>query len=185
MNDRNVDFLADRLLIRHPGYWSAAINMVLCTRGWQTRRSPVPAGILGGTVPLAASGSSRLLQFVQFPTFLRDWKRLWLGDDALRALERELITSPDKRPIIEQTGGLRKLRFTPPDAGRGKSGAYRVCYAYFPAFGTVALFVAFGKNEQSDLSSAEARATANALRTFEAELRRQFDHSTERTRNRT
>src|SRR4051812_36884344 len=47
-----------------------------------------------GPGPLAASGSSRLLRFVHFPTFLRDWHRLGLGDDALRALERELIGTP-------------------------------------------------------------------------------------------
>jgi len=92
----------------------------------------------------------------------------------LRALERELIDSPDKAPVIEQTGGLRKLRFAPPESGRGKRGAYRVCYAYFPAYGTVALFVIFGKKERSDLSAAEARATAKALKAFETELRRAF-----------
>jgi hypothetical protein len=119
--------------------------------------------------------SSRLLRFVQFPSFLRDWHRLGLGDEALRALEHELIDTPDGAPVIEHTGGLRKLRFAPPGSGRGKSGAYRVCYAYFPAFGTVALFVAFGKNERADLSPAEARAVAKALKAFEAELRRQFE----------
>jgi len=97
---------------------------------------------------------------------------------ALRALERELIDSPDKAPVIEQTGGLRKLRFAPPGSGRGRSGAYRVCYAYFPAYGTVALFVIFGKNERSDLSPAEARATAKALQAFEAELHREFEQQT-------
>jgi hypothetical protein len=110
---------------------------------------------------LAASGPSRLLRFVQFPTFLREWERLRLGDEALRALERELIDSPDKAPVIEKTGGL--------------SGAYRVCYAYFPAYGTIALFIVFGKNERSDLSAAEARGTARALKAFEAELRRAFE----------
>jgi len=124
---------------------------------------------------LATFRFSRLLLFVQFPTFFRDWQRLRLGDAALQALERELIDSPDKAPVIEQTGGLRKLRFTPPGSGRGKSGAYRVCYSYFPIYGTIALFVIFGKNERSDLSPAEARAIANALRTFETELRRQFE----------
>ena len=76
---------------------------------------------------------------------------------------------------MPQTGGLRKLRFTPPGAGRGKSGAYRVCYAYFPAYGTIALLVVFGKNERTDLTVTEARASAIALRTFETELRRQFE----------
>jgi mRNA-degrading endonuclease RelE of RelBE toxin-antitoxin system len=96
----------------------------------------------------------------------------------LRALERELIDSPGRAPVIEQTGGLRKLRFTPPGLGRGRSGAYRVCYAYLPAYGTVALFVIFGKNERSDLSPAEARATAKALKAFETELRREFEQRT-------
>ena len=84
--------------------------------------------------------------------------------EALRALERELIDSPDKAQVIEQTGGLRKLRFTPPGSGRGKSGAYRVCYSYFPIYGTIALFVIFGKNERSDLSPAEARAIAQHVK---------------------
>jgi hypothetical protein len=129
---------------------------------------------------LAEAGSSRLLHFVQFPPFLRDWKRLGLDDAALHALERELIDAPERGPVIEGTGGLRKLRFSPPGSGRGKSGSYRVCYAHFPAYGTIALFVAFGKNERSDLSAAEARATAAALRSFEAELRRQIERSSER-----
>jgi mRNA-degrading endonuclease RelE of RelBE toxin-antitoxin system len=124
---------------------------------------------------LTDSLSARLLRFVQFPSFLRDWHRLGLGDEALRALEHELIGAPERAPVIEHAGGLRKLRFAPPGLGRGKSGAYRVCYAYFPAFGTVALFVAFGKNERADLSPAEARAVAKALKAFEAELRRQFE----------
>src|SRR5262249_18453614 len=124
-----------------------------------------------GAGRLADLSSSRLLRFVQFPPFLRDWQRLGLGDEALRALEQELIGSPDKAPVIAHPGGVRKLRFTPPGSGRGQRGAYRVCYAYFPAQGTVALFVAFAKNEQSDLSQAEARSIAKALKAFEAELR--------------
>jgi hypothetical protein len=115
------------------------------------------------------------LHFVEFPEFLRDWQRLGLGDEALGALEQELISSPAKAPVIAHTGGLRKLRFTPPGSGRGKSGAYRVRYAYFSAYGTIALFVVFRKNERSDLSPAEARATAKALKAFEIELRRQFE----------
>ncbi len=88
------------------------------------------------------------------------------------ALEQELIESPDLAPIIERTGRLRKLRFTPPGSRRGKSGAYRVCYAHFPAYGTIALFVVFGKNERADVTAAEARAIAKALKEFESQLRR-------------
>jgi hypothetical protein len=129
---------------------------------------------------LAPSASSRLLHFGQFPSFLRDWKRLGLDDAALRALEQDLIDSPEQGAVIAGTGGLRKLRFSPSGSGRGQSGSYRVCYAHFPAYGTIALFVAFGKNERSDLSPAEARATAAALRAFEAGLRRQIERASGR-----
>jgi len=115
------------------------------------------------------------LHFVQFPAFVRDWQRLGLRDDDLRALEQELNEWPDKAPVVQHTGGLRKLRFRSLGSKRGKSGAYRVYYAYFPVYGTVALFVVFGKSEWSDLSRVEARATANALKEFETELRRQFE----------
>lgn len=52
------------------------------------------------------------------------------------------------------------------------------------AYGTVALFLIFGKNERSDLFPAEARAVANALKAFETELRRQFELRNEKRKNR-
>jgi hypothetical protein len=116
-----------------------------------------------------------LLRFVHFPSFTRDWRRLELGDEALRTLEQEIIDSPDGAPVIEHAGGLRKMRFAPPGLGKGKSGAFRVCYAYFPLYGTIALFVVFGKNERSDISRNEAREISKALKAFESELRRQFE----------
>lgn len=124
---------------------------------------------------MADDEPSRLLRFVHFPQFLRDWGRLRLDDEDQRALEQEILAAPDRAPVIKHSGGLRKLRFTPPGSSRGKRGAYRVCYAFFPRHGTIALFLAFGKNEQTDLTHAEARAIAAALRAFEAELRRQAE----------
>jgi hypothetical protein len=106
---------------------------------------------------------------------LRDWHRLGFADDELRALENELLHAPSKAPVLERTGGLRKLRFAPPGSGKGKSRAFRVCYAFFPSYGTIALFTVFGKNERSELSPAEARAIARALNAFEAELGRQHE----------
>lgn len=148
--------------------------MVPCTtpvvRSWG-----VSSQRLSEVFRLADVATSRLLRFVQFPSFLRDWHRLGLDDEALRALEQQLIGSPGNAPVIEHTGGLRKIRFAPPGKGRGKRGAYRICYAYFPSHGTVALFVAFGKNEQSDLSPTEAKTIARALKAFEIELRRQSE----------
>src|SRR4051812_15800968 len=53
---------------------------------------------------------------------------------------------PDPGAGRAGTGGLRKLQFAERGAARGKSGAFRVCYAVFPEFGTVALVMVFGKN---------------------------------------
>jgi hypothetical protein len=76
--------------------------------------------------------------------------------------------------VIRGTGGLRKLRFAVPGSGRGRRGAYRVCYVDFPEFGTVTLVVVFGKNEKVDLTPTDRKAIAAALQAYRAELEREF-----------
>ena len=109
-------------------------------------------------------------RFVRFPAFTRDWERLGLTDRDLRALEVEILKDPDRSPVIRGTGGLRKLRFVEPGAARGKSGAFRICYAVFPEFGTVALAVVFGKSEKDNLTAADRKAVSEVLRDYQAEL---------------
>jgi hypothetical protein len=112
-------------------------------------------------------------RFVRFPTFSRDWDRLGFDDAALRNLELEILRDPTRAPVISGTGGLRKLRIADPKSGRGKSGAFRVCYADFPEFGTVALIVIFGKNEKHNLTKADCNAIAAVIRAYREELRRE------------
>lgn len=112
-------------------------------------------------------------RFVRFPAFTREWERFGLTDTALRALEVEILKDPTRAPVIRGTGGLRKVRFVEPGARRGKSGAYRVCYAVFPEFGTVALAVVFGKNEKDTLTAADRKAIAEVLRAYRDELERE------------
>jgi hypothetical protein len=114
------------------------------------------------------------LRFVRFSAFNRDWERSGLGDTALRALEVESLEDPTRAPVIRGTGGLRKLRFVEPGAGRGKSGAFRVCYAVFPEFGTVALAVVFGKNEKDNLTTADRNAVATIIKAYRVELEWEF-----------
>ena len=111
---------------------------------------------------------------VWFPSFLRDWERLGLDDEDLRALEQEILEEPTRAPVIKGTGGLRKLRFSGRKSTRGKSGANRVCYVHFPEFGTIALAVVFGKNEKDDLSSADRHAIAAIIRAYREELEADF-----------
>lgn len=113
-------------------------------------------------------------RFVRFPAFSRDWERLGLDDAALRALEIEILKGPSRAPVIPGTGGLRKIRFTDPGSGRGKRGAYRVCYAFFPEYGTIALVIVFGKSEKDDLTKADRNAIARMVMSYQAELEREF-----------
>jgi hypothetical protein len=71
------------------------------------------------------------LTFVQLSRFAARWSQLRLTDEDLRALEQLLLRNPDAGAVVAGTGGLRKVRFAPPSRHIGKSGAFRIGYAYF------------------------------------------------------
>lgn len=51
--------------------------------------------------------------------------------------------------------------------GEGKSGEFRVCYAFFEQYGIVVLVTMFSKGEKDNLSPAEKVRIAILLREFE------------------
>ncbi len=60
--------------------------------------------------------------FIEVPLFTRRrWKEIGLNDDDLRSLQIILLQDPKSGPVIEGTGGIRKVRFALEN--RGKSGA--------------------------------------------------------------
>ena len=85
----------------------------------------------------------QLLHFVELDEFGADWERLGLDVEVdLAALQHELMLNPMAGDLVPGTGGLRKFRFAPPRWNKGKSGALRVCSAYFPEFWTLLLMLA-------------------------------------------
>lgn len=64
-----------------------------------------------------------------------------------------LLKNPQSGPVMEGTGGIRKLRF--PLENKGKSGSVRVCYTDFEEYEVTYLITAFTKNEQENLSAEE------------------------------
>jgi hypothetical protein len=100
-------------------------------------------------------GPEDLLNFIETRVFTREWKNLGLNDDDLFALQIALMGNPKGSPVIAGTGGLRKLRFSPPEWQRGKRGALRVCYVYFEEYGIVLLVVVYAKGEKDSLSAGE------------------------------
>ena len=92
-------------------------------------------------------------QFIEVPLFTKRWAEIGLGNEELRALQIMLLKNPEAGPVIEGTGGIRKVRF--PLENRGKSGSVRICYTDFDEYEVTYLITAFTKKEQENLSPAE------------------------------
>ncbi len=91
--------------------------------------------------------------FIEVPIFTRRWKEIGLGDEELQTLQIMLLKDPESGPVMEGTGGIRKVRF--PLENRGKSGSVRVCYTDFAEYEVTYLITAFEKKEQENLSNEE------------------------------
>jgi mRNA-degrading endonuclease RelE of RelBE toxin-antitoxin system len=98
-----------------------------------------------------ASGPAQLYLFVDIASFTEDWADLKLDDDELRALEDEIARNPTRAPVVPGGGGARKIRRAAPASRKGKSGGYRVIYAFLPVHGTILLIAAWSKSEREDL----------------------------------
>jgi hypothetical protein len=110
-------------------------------------------------------------KFIELPGFTRAWTALDLGDEDLWALQTSILDGADRHPVVSGTGGLRKVRFARPGGGRGRSGSYRVCYACFLSNGVIILAMVYGKGEQADLTAAQRKQIAAALRSIGEELK--------------
>ena len=91
--------------------------------------------------------------FIEVPLFSKRWKEIGLGEDELQALQIMLLKDPESGPVMEGTGGIRKVRF--PLKDRGKSGSVRVCYTDFAEYEVIYLITAFEKKEQDNLTDDE------------------------------
>ena len=94
--------------------------------------------------------------FVETKEFQSRWNGLGMTEDDLRELQHYLLEHPEIAPVIQGTGGVRKLRWA--REGRGKSGNLRTIYLDMRASGLIYLITVFGKDEKDNLSSEEKRA---------------------------
>lgn len=108
--------------------------------------------------------------FIELAEFTVAWRRLGLSDDDLSALQQQISADPEGAPVMGGTAGLRKVRFAP--AGRGKRGAYRVCYFLFVRPGVVVLATAYGKNDKANLTLGDKAR----MRALAGELKKELDN---------
>ena len=109
-----------------------------------------------------------LLIFTEMSGFVDDWSDLGFDVEFdLLALQVQIIAHPKQGVVVKDTGGLRKMDFSPPASRgkkqRGKRNSCRVCYAYFEEFHSVLLVVAYAKNQKEDLSNDEKEACKRAI----------------------
>lgn len=108
--------------------------------------------------------------FIEVPLFSKRWKEIGLGENELRALQIMLLKDPESGPVMEGTGGIRKVRF--PLKNKGKSGGVRVCYTDFEEYEVIYLITAFEKKEQDNLTNEEKNVLKKLVKSLKEEIAR-------------
>ena len=107
--------------------------------------------------------------FIQTDEFVKQWALLGFNDDDLRRLELMIMRNPEVGPVMQGTGGLRKMRFA--YEGRGKSGSTRVCYVDFLFYDTVYLITVFPKSKKANLNKAEKNEVKKMIAMLEEQAK--------------
>ncbi len=79
-----------------------------------------------------------------------------LSDDEFALFQGFLFSNPKAGAVIQDTGGLRKVRWA--IKGRGKSGGVRVIYFYLTATVQIRLIAIYKKGIKDDLNAAEKKS---------------------------
>ena len=101
------------------------------------------------------------MRFVETPVFTAALQR-HLDDEQYRQLQIALMLRPEQGPVIRASGGLRKLRWAKP--GAGKRGGLRVIYVWAPAERAFYMLYAYSKSEPGDLTPAQTRVLGRLVR---------------------
>ena len=90
--------------------------------------------------------------FIETSFFTEDVLRL-LDDESYASLQRHLAAHPEAGDLIQETGGLRKVRWLA--GGRGKRGGVRVIYYFAYARQQIRMLLIYRKGRQDDLTPAQ------------------------------
>lgn len=101
--------------------------------------------------------------FVELPPFARI-RQSYLDDAAYSELQQELMANPEAGDVIEDTGGLRKLRRPDPRRGKGKRGGLRVIYYWWLSGEQFWLFTVYDKDQADDLTPEQRKILKRLLK---------------------
>ena len=100
--------------------------------------------------------------FIESPRFHKRWFELGFSEEDLLELQLVLLDNPKIGPVMQETGGLRKVRYA--FEGRGKSGSVRVLYVDFENHERILLLNLFTKDEKENLTKAERNQIKKAMK---------------------
>jgi len=98
-------------------------------------------------------------ELVSFETHRQDY----LSDDEYTTLQKALMDNPLAGPVIQGTGGLRKIRWRDTGRGKGKRGGVRIIYYWFSEGAQFWLFTLYGKDVADDLTSQQKQILKEML----------------------
>lgn len=87
-------------------------------------------------------------------TYEKRAKKL-LTKDELSTAEHEIFSNPEKWPVIQGGGGIRKARAA--RGNSGKSGGVRIIYYFMSKNGLIYLLDLYAKNQQDNLTDASKK----------------------------
>jgi len=96
------------------------------------------------------------LTFVETNVFTRRIVTLGL-EEPLRELQMLLLRDPEAGAVDPGTGGLRKVRISDPERGKGKRGGARVHYLWIRSATLIYLISVYSKDEAAALSQAQKK----------------------------
>lgn len=92
--------------------------------------------------------------FIETPVFTKRVKEL-LDDVEYAAFQSALIENPKAGAVIEDTGGIRKIRVAA--KGHGRRGGARVIYFHFDSAHRIAMLMIYPKNQKDSLTAREKK----------------------------
>ena len=92
--------------------------------------------------------------FIETPIFTEDLLRLLTADEYTE-VQNFLAANPLAGDLIQQTGGLRKIRWS--SGGKGKRGGVRIIYYYVMPDSQIRLLLIYQKGKQDDLTSEQKK----------------------------
>jgi len=94
------------------------------------------------------------VEFIESHIFEKQANALF-SDDEFALFQGFLFSNPKAGAVIQQTGGLRKVRWA--IQGKGKSGGVRVIYFYVALAAQIRLIAIYKKGIKDDLSVGEKK----------------------------